>query len=70
MRALSARREPIGALNKSDLRAALNAADQWASDNQASYNSALPAAAQAALTSAQKAELLKFVIEKRYVEGV
>lgn len=37
-----------------DLQGAVNATDQWIDDNQASYNAALPAAAQTGLTIAQK----------------
>jgi hypothetical protein len=66
--ALSARREPC-ALIKSDLRAALNAADGWVEDNKASFNSALPSAAQSGLTASQKAELLMYVVQKRFNVG-
>jgi hypothetical protein len=37
-----------------DLKAAVNATDQWIDDNQVSYNQALPSAAQSGLTQAQK----------------
>ena len=57
-------------LTKADLKAAVDAADQWVDDNRASYNSALPAAAQSGLTASQKARLLQFVVQKRFVEGV
>ena len=70
MRDFSADREVLGALAKSELRAAVNAADQWASDNAASYNSALPLPARTALTAAQKARLLTAVIRKRWLSGV
>ena len=53
MRYWSRDREPV-ALTKDDLQSAINATDGWIDDNQASYNTALPAAAQAGLTSAQK----------------
>lgn len=58
-------RESIATL-KADLRAAINAADQWIDDNAASYNSALPAAARTTLTAKQKARILVHVIRKRY----
>jgi len=53
-------------LTKTQLRAAMDAADDWANSNAASYNSALPAAAQAGLSAAQKARLLAYVITKRW----
>ncbi len=53
MRSWSRLREPL-ALNKLELRAAVDNTDVWIDDNQASFNAALPAAAQASLTSAQK----------------
>ena len=59
-----------GGITKADLRAAINAADQWASDNAASYNTALPQPARAELTAAQKARLLAWVIMKRHKVGV
>ena len=41
-------------LVKDELLAAVNATDTWIENNQSSYNSALPAAAQAGLNAAQK----------------
>ena len=58
-------REPIATV-KADLRAAINAADQWVDDNAASYNSALPVAARNTLTAKQKARVLVHVLRKRY----
>lgn len=55
-----------GALTKAQLRAAVDAADQWCDDNASSYNSALPAAARNALTARQKASLLREVIRRRH----
>lgn len=53
-------------VRKADLRAAVNAADQWAEDNAASYNTALPAAFRTTATVQQKAALLMYVIKKRF----
>lgn len=53
-------------INKIDLRAALNAADDWADSNAASYNSALPLPARTSLTARQKAKLLMIVLRRRY----
>ena len=54
---------------KADLRAAVNAADQWVSDNGASYNSALPVAFRTGATAAQKARLLAWVLKMRFARG-
>lgn len=62
---LSARRDPF-ALTKAQLDAAIAAADDWVEANAASFNTALPAAARAGLTAAQKAELLSLVANKRF----
>lgn len=60
--------EGIG-ISKADLRAAVNAADDWANSNAASFNSALPQPARGSLSSAQKARLLSLVVRKRYEKG-
>jgi hypothetical protein len=60
----------FGTLVKADIRAALNAIDQWVSDNAAAFNSAIPQPARAQLTSAQKARLLWYVARKRFDKGV
>ena len=65
MRQASADRQDLG-INKSDMQAAVDAADQWVEDNAGSYNSALPVAARTALTQAQKTRLLFFVASKRF----
>jgi hypothetical protein len=52
-------------LTKAELRTAINDTDQWIQDNGASYNSALSAAAQANLTSAQKTILFCVVAAMR-----
>jgi hypothetical protein len=54
------------AVTKADLRAALNAADDWANANAASFNSALPVPARTALTAQQKARLLMAVLRRRW----
>lgn len=68
MNALSSDREPC-AVTKQDLRAAIDAADDWVEANKASYNAALPQPARSTLTPAQKARLLALVILKRYERG-
>jgi hypothetical protein len=69
MQDLSAAHEACG-ITKADLRAAVDAADQWVSDNAASYNNAIPQPARGVLTSSQKARLIAVVITKRFVKGV
>jgi hypothetical protein len=69
MRELSDAREPVG-IEKSALRAAVDAIDAWVNDNQASFNTAIPQPARGALTSAQKARLLLFVVRRRFLTGV
>jgi hypothetical protein len=68
MRELSSEREPI-ALTKVELRAAIDAVDLWISDNAASFNTAIPQPARGALTAAQKARMLMFVVRKRFSVG-
>lgn len=53
-------------MSKSDLVAAVNAADQWCTDNASSYNTALPVPFRTTATAAQKAALLSFVALRRW----
>lgn len=57
------------AINRNDLRAAINAADDWADANAVSFNQALPQPARGSLTAAQKAMLLMIVIARRHLDG-
>jgi hypothetical protein len=66
---LSSRREATPFL-KDELKAAVDAVDQWVSDNQASYNAALPEPFKSAASAAQKALLMQYVVERRYLTGV
>lgn len=67
-KALSNVREPF-ALSKGELLAAVAATDAWIDSNAASYNQALPAAAQSGLTAQQKARLFMAVAEARFLNG-
>lgn len=58
-----------GTITKQDLRAAVDAIDQWISDNAASFNSAVPQPARSALTASQKAALFTYVLAKRFEKG-
>lgn len=68
MQELSGKRETI-AINKHQLRDAVNALDQYFSDTAVDANNALPAPAKAGLTVSQKAMLAAYVILKRYTSG-
>lgn len=54
-------------LTKAQLRAAVDAIDQWNEDNQASFNSAIPLPARTSLTAKQKATLQLMVITRRWL---
>ena len=58
------------AITKADLRAAVDALDTWLDTNAATINTAIPQPARGALTTAQKARLLMFVVRARYAGGV
>ena len=57
-------------LLKAEVRAAIDAVDDWVDANLSSFNTALPIAARTALSSSQKARLLLFIVEKRFIAGV
>lgn len=61
-------REACG-ITKSELRAAVNALDDFLHTNAATINNALPEPAKSTLTTSQKARLLKLVITRRYITG-
>lgn len=58
------------AVTKADLKAALDAIDNWVDANAASFNTSIPQPARANLTAAQKARLLLYVVRKRFEGGV
>lgn len=62
----SAQLIPCG-ITKADVRAAINAADDWLNANAASYNSALPQPARGTLTTAQKALILVMAALARFL---
>jgi hypothetical protein len=61
---------PYGVLTKADLRAAVNALDDYFNANAAAINAAIPQPARGALSAAQKARLLQLVVARRYIKGV
>ena len=66
MRYWSARVETLSGIDKTALRAAVDAADDWADANASSYNSALPTTFRNSATAGQKALLLAIVVLARY----
>ncbi len=60
----------LAGLTKADVLAAVNALDDFMNTNATAVNNAIPQPARSALTTTQKALLLQYVIEKRYVKGV
>lgn len=71
MRAASTRQELIGTtLNKTQLREAVDAIDDWIDLNATSFNNALPNPAKTQLTTKQKYELFSSVLTLKYNEEV
>lgn len=68
MRDRSSARDPLS-LTKADLRAAVNAVDDWLNTNAAALNAAIPQPARGALSVSQKALLLQHVVARRYLSG-
>lgn len=58
------------AVTKPVLLAAVNALDEYLSDNETLINAKLPLDARTGLTKKQKARLLAMVVEERYNTGV
>lgn len=56
---------PFPAVTKPQLKAAVDATDDWIDANAASFNTALPQPFRGAATTAQKAYLLAFVTMRR-----
>lgn len=68
MQELSELRESLD-LTKAELRAAVDATDDWIDLNAAVYNLALPQPARSVLTAAQKLRLFKAVADRRFSSG-
>lgn len=66
---LSSAREPTSFL-KSELVVAVADADQWVSDNATSFNNSLTAQFRNSATTTQKARLLMYVLQQRFLAGV
>lgn len=66
MRWWSNLREALPGLVKLDIRAAVNAADDWVEANSGAYNTALPIAFRTSATASQKSLLLVAVVLMRF----
>ena len=66
---IGALREPFNGVTKAQLRAAVDALDDFLVTNATAINSAIPAAARSSLTVAQKARLLRWVVYYRFIKG-
>jgi hypothetical protein len=65
MRELSSDGQSIG-ITKQELRAAIDALDDFMDDSAATINAAIPQPARTSLTVQQKALMLSYVVLKRY----
>lgn len=61
----SAARVPIP-VSKPDLQAAVDAIDAWVDNNSSVYNQAIPLPARVQMTTKEKANLLLYVVRRRY----
>lgn len=62
---VSAARIPL-TVSREEFRAAVDAIDNWVDANAASFNTAIPQPARAALTTKHKAQLLMYVVRRRF----
>lgn len=63
----SARRELIGSgITKQELRAVVDAIDQWIDDNAAAFNAVLPEPGRTQLTTKQKVEIFMAIVKRRW----
>lgn len=69
MQQVSAQQQAVGPITKADLRAAVDALDDFLNTNASAINQAIPQPARSALTVPQKTRLLVYVVERRLVEG-
>lgn len=65
MRELSNNRTPMS-LTKDQLRAVIDAIDDWVDANAVSLNQAIPQPQRGILTARQKAQLLVYVVTRRF----
>lgn len=65
MQTLSREQEPVG-ITKLELRAAVDALDDFLETNASAINTAIPQPARSSLTVSQKARLLAYVTLRRF----
>jgi Ni2+-binding GTPase involved in maturation of urease and hydrogenase len=68
MAELSAARELLN-VNKADLQAAVNAADDYQNANALAMKQAIPMPARSAMTNSQLARMVNMVNRYRYIDG-
>jgi hypothetical protein len=68
MSELSQERDPV-AVDKVELRSALDAMDDWLNANMATIINAIPAPTRNKLTNQQKLRLLVFIVQRRFLTG-
>lgn len=56
-------------VEKADLLSAVDAIDQWISDQSTSFNNALPLNVRSSLSTPAKVELFIFVLRRRFLNG-
>jgi len=56
-------------ITKADIRAAVNALDDWYNTNAAAANQALPQPARSQISLSDKAHMSSLIVNKRYVKG-
>lgn len=61
--------ETYGDMTKADLRAAVDALDQFFEDNKLTINAAIPQPARGQMTTKQKAKLIVWILRYRYLRG-
>lgn len=54
------------AITRAQLRAAIDAIDDWVDANVTAFNQAIPQPARSALTARQKASLLLYIVRRRW----
>lgn len=62
---VSAARTPFS-VSRAEFRAAVDAIDDWVDANAAAFNTAIPLPARTALTVKQKAQILMYVMRRRF----
>jgi hypothetical protein len=67
---LSVDNSPVGSVTKQDLRAAVDALDDWITNSAPTLDEGIPEPARSALTPHQKTRLFMLIVAERYAEGM